>query len=206
MTAIRLAALLLALAPVPASAQLIQDVDAAWLVKVRPGPRQHFSGTAYEGPGRRRADYVVAGDSLVAVRTQDGFTLVVHVGKKGRLTSGWIDSGALVRDDRPAPDASPWLGGWTAWEGRIDIARGPEPRALHAQGFATWGAHRKEAVAHGVNYGEFDTIIRPVDGRVAFSPMAGCDITLRLLGPYLIGSDNGGCGGHNVTFGGVYRR
>ena len=33
-----------------------------------------------------------------------------------------------------------------------------------------------------------------------------CTVTLRLLGPYLVASDNGGCGGMNVHFTGVYRR
>ncbi|MEN3748506.1 hypothetical protein TPR58_15120 [Sphingomonas sp. HF-S3] len=203
---IRLAALLLALAPAPAAAQLIDDIDSAWLAKVRPGPRQHFSGTAEEGPGKRRTESVAAGDLLVAIRTRDRFTLVLHVGKSRRVTSGWIDSRSLARVEPPSPAPSAWLGGWTAWEGRIDITRTTDPAALHAVGYATWGAHRKEAVKLGVNYGEFDVAIRPADGKVAFSPMAGCDITLRLLGPYLIGRDNYGCGGHNVTFGGVYRR
>lgn len=203
---IRLIALLLALAPAPAAAQLFQDIYAAWLVKVRPGPRQHLTGTAADGPGKRQAGSVAAGDLLVAVRTQGRFTLVIHVGSARRVSSGWIDSSTLARVEPPSAAPSAWLGGWTAWEGRIDIRRSTDPDALHAVGYATWGAHRKDAVRHGVNYGEFDVSIRPTADTVTFSPMAGCDIALRLLGPYLIATDNYGCGGHNVTFGGVYRR
>jgi len=36
--------------------------------------------------------------------------------------------------------------------------------------------------------------------------MEVCKATLVLLPPFLVASDNGGCGGMNVRFDGVYRR
>ena len=72
---------------------------------------------------------------------------------------------------------------------------------------ATWRSRDKERVARGaINFGDFEQDIRPSGDRAAFGGAEECQISLRLLGPYLLARDTGNCGGLNVSFTGVYRR
>lgn len=196
--------LLLALAA-PAQAQVVDD--EAELVQVRPGPKRYFTGDQYEGPGKPRAAYVVAGDRLVAGEVRGRFRLVSFVpAGGGRHTTGWIESAALVKVTAPASRLDAWFGYWTGWYADITLARGKQPGILKASGEATYGMHDKDRVARGaINFGDFDGEGKP-SGDLITIVSDGCEVALRLLGPYLLAVDNGNCGGLNVSFSGVYRR
>jgi hypothetical protein len=56
-----------------------------------------------------------------------------------------------------------------------------------------------------VNIGELDGVAR-VDKDTLRYEDEFCKVTLRLQGGGLQAEDNYGCGGHNVTFGGEYRK
>ncbi|NML07961.1 hypothetical protein [Sphingomonas sp. G-3-2-10] len=200
----RLAGLFVLLA-VPAQAQVVGD-DAE-LVQVRPGPKRHFNGDQYDGPGKVRAAYVVAGDRLVAGEVRGKYRLVTFVpAGGGRHTTGWIESAALTRVSLPRATPASWIGDWTGWYADIAIARGARRGVLKASGEATYGMHDKDRVARGaINFGSFDGEAQPSGDRILFSDEL-CTVSLRLLGTYLLATDNGNCGGLNVSFSGVYRR
>jgi hypothetical protein len=201
----RLAGLFVLLA-VPAQAQVVGD-DAE-LVQVRPGPKRHFNGDQYDGPGKVRAAYVVAGDRLVAGEVRGNYRLVTFVpAGGGRHTTGWIESAALTKVALPQPAQASWVGNWTGWYAEIAIVRGKQPDTLKASGEATYGMHDKDRVARGaINFGDFDGEGQPSGNRLTIVSDERCTVDLRLLGPYLLAVDNGNCGGLNVSFSGVYRR
>lgn len=205
MIARRLAAALLPLLALPAQAQVVGD-DAE-LVQVRPGPKRHFNGDQYDGPGKARAAYVVAGDRLVGGEVRGKYRLVTYVpAGGGRHTTGWIETAALTKIAPPPPGPASWLGDWTGWYADIAIARGKQPGTLKASGEATYGMHDRDRVARGaINFGDFEGEARPSGNAITFVS-DGCEVDLRLLGPYLLAVDNGNCGGLNVSFSGVYRR
>ncbi len=190
---------------------------AAELVEIVPGPKRYFhAGDEREGcpaptAACRRKGYVVAGDRLVAWEAKGVLTRVSYLAPgSDRPSEGWIESAALLRVAVAPPRAADWLGGWTGWESEIDITRGAKPGTLHIGGNATWGAHDPDRVKRGgVNFGMLAADVpAPKGDRLAFadSEETDCRVALRLLGPYLVASDNGRCGGMNVTFSGVYRK
>jgi hypothetical protein len=86
-------------------------------------------------------------------------------------------------------------------------------------GEATWGAFDPERVKRGaINLGSFDATATPSASDVSFTvgeestlPIdrgseSDCKVWMRLLGPYLLVSDNMNCGGMNVSFDGLYWR
>ena len=90
-------------------------------------------------------------------------------------------------------------------------------------GDATWGAGDPDRVKRGgVNIGDFSATVALAGGHLAFlvgdegkplpydakraSDEMLCGLRLWRTGPYLVVADNLQCGGHNVTFTGVYRR
>lgn len=203
---IRAIAMLLAVAPGAATAQVTGD-DAE-LVQVRPGPKRHFNGDQDDGPGKVRAAYVVAGDRLVAGAIRGKYRLVTFIAAgRSRPTTGWIEIAALAKVAMPAPRLDAWLGNWSGWHADIEIARGGTRDMLKASGEATYGMDDKDRVARGaINFGDFDGQARPTGDRLTIGADESCTVRLRLLGPYLLAVDNNNCGGLNVSFTGVYRR
>ncbi len=198
--------------------QTVPDAPAPQgrLVQVKPGPKRYFylgdearRGCPARLPACRRKAYVVPGDQLVATEARGPFTRVVHVAP-GRTdpTQGWIESDALLPIAPPAAKPGSWLGKWAAWDNKIEIKRGARPGTLRISGTALWGGRDPERVARGgVHVGEIDGDA-PLRGETVVHDYrdTGCEVRLKLLGPYLLAEDNGLCGGANVSFGGVYRR
>jgi hypothetical protein len=189
----------------------------AELVEIAPGPNRYFhAGDEREGcpaltAACRRKGYVVAGDRLVAWEAKGPLTRVTYLAPGAdRPSEGWVESAALRRVALTPPKAADWLGGWSGWESEIDITRGTRPGTFHLGGNATWGSHDPDRVKRGgVNFGMFSADLPEPKGNalaLADSEEPDCRIALKLLGPYLVASDNGRCGGMNVSFGGVYRR
>jgi hypothetical protein len=105
-----------------------------------------------------------------------------------------------------------WLGTWAGHSNgngqSITIVRKPDGR-LGVNGVATWGGNDPGKVARGqVNLGAFEATMLPTGDRATFqaSDNRACTIGLHLTGATLLATDNGACGGMNVTFGGAYHR
>lgn len=141
------------------------------------------------------------------------------------LAAGLTGLGAAQGKDKATDGRAAWIGEWSAGAEQ-DIAISRDTNAmLKVEGFASWGASDPERVKIGaVNIGEFsvsvpedwigpdnDTMafVARVDGTAAPYEQADqydCALILRLKGDHLHVEDNMMCGGHNVTFNGVYQR
>ncbi|HEX7956001.1 MAG TPA: hypothetical protein VF508_03610 [Pyrinomonadaceae bacterium] len=168
--------------------------------------RVYFQGDEEGCPGPaakcRQKAYVVPGDQLLVSRTFGDWVCAWFQPARGPETVGWLPAERLGVTE---PDANPrpafWLGAWRFYDNSLTLARGKRAGALRVEGAATWV---------GVNPG--NAHVGEVSGEAAPAGNAlkieyeECHVTLRLVGPYLVASDNKQCGGLNVTFDGVYRR
>ena len=184
------------------------DSDAFKLARVegRRGSRVYFQGDGEGCPGPaprcRQKAYVVPGDQLLVSRTFGDWVCAWYQPARGPETVGWLPAERL---GVTAADANPrltfWLGDWKFYDDSLRLSRGKGPGSIHVEGAATW---------FGVNPGNVH--VGEVSGEDAPTGNAlkieyeECLVTLRLVGPYLVASDNKQCGGVNVTFDGVYRK
>lgn len=97
------------------------------------------------------------------------------------------------------------VGTWNFYDNEIRIKKGVKPNTFKVSGEAFWKGlgdnihtgeldHEGVLVGNELKLGEDDT------------DEYACKVTLKLVGKYLIVSDNLNCGGANVTFSGVYQR
>jgi hypothetical protein len=149
--------------------------------------------------------YVVLGDTVLTGRRRGAYTCAFYPNRGGG-TAGW------VRSDRLAPlpvGEAVALGAWAGrWRNGDDTIRlQVKGSALTAEGDAYWPSANPtpEERPGGPNVGNFSGVAKPAANRVEFSDDV-CKVKLSLVGQWLLASDNGGCGGMNVTFTGVYSR
>jgi len=168
--------------------------------------------------------FVVPGDLLLVGPDMDDFAcgtfispMARRVKNQFRETIGFVSLSELkvVNTARPSPPA--WSGTWyRSAEAEIRIEQ-EEVGKLRIAGQATYGALDPDRVKRGsVNIGALEgTIPLPNANMIALgegydgtTPLGDdrseCRARLRLFGPYLVVEDNGGCGGNNVSFTGVY--
>lgn len=170
--------------------------------------------------------FVVPGDLLLVGPGMDDFACATYISPqmrrvqgKFRDTIGFVPLAELR--EVPVLPASPsdWSGHWfRSAEAEIRI----EPDAsggMKIAGQATYGAHDPERAQRGaVHIGDLEGVAsapRPNmiaigEGYDGSQPPGGdrseCRARLRLFGHYLVVEDNGGCGGNNVSFTGIYVR
>ena len=205
-------------------APFAQDGGDMTLMRVAPGaPRAHFIADADSGvkgcpsaaPACRLKNFLVPGDEVIAGRPQDGFICVTFRAPRAKETSGFLPQAALQETAAPALKLSDWAGKWNRVEASIEI-KAADGR-LAVTGDATYGAGDPRRVrSGGVNIGSIEGVAAPKGNVAALgegydgvkAPEAGdnadCLVRLRLFGRYLAVEDNMNCGGHNVTFTGVY--
>jgi hypothetical protein len=149
----------------------------------------------------RRDGYVIGGDVVLASAEVNGFRCVYAGTAKGDLAAGFLPATEL----EPVSDAAPaepqaFEGRWRHL-GENEIVFTRSGGALTARGQATYDT----GVPGGVNTGEFEGPVTLQDGTVRYAG-EGCTVSARLRGPFLVVEDKNGCGGLNVSFGGVYTR
>lgn len=170
--------------------------------------------------------FVVPGDLVLAGPDMEDFACATYISpdvrrvrNQFRDTIGFLPLSALTEVKTETPDVQDWFGTWhRSAEAEIWINR-YIPGKLKIGGWATYGALDPERVKRGaVNIGDLDAIIdnpkgnmiaigEGYDGTKPFGDdRSECRARLRLFGPYLVVEDNGGCGGNNVRFTGVYMR
>jgi len=185
------------------------------LARVRPGAKAIFyHDSEVEGcpaPTARcqRRAYVVGGDVVLVGPAQGGLIKAAFSDRGGRPTEGWILRSMVEPIPTPRAAPSAWLGNWSYDEASIDITRGTRPGRIKASGIATWGMHDPERVKiGGIHTGDFEDEGSITGDRILFDDSSddACQVSMRLIGPYLVVADNGDCGGMNVTFSGFYRR
>lgn len=189
-----------------------RDAQEFGLARIRgeKGARVYFYGEEEGCPGPaakcRQKAYLIPGDEVVTSRTFGDWVCAWYQPARGSETVGWLAADRLAAvESAAAPTLASWLGTWNFYSNEVRLSRGARAGVLRVEGEATWV---------GVNPGNVHT--GELSGEAA--PAAGvlnlgggeeeydCRATLRLVGPYLLISDNKQCGGVNVTFDGVYRR
>lgn len=186
--------------------------------------RTYFLRNASDAPGCPSADaacrlkaYLVPGDEVVVWSHDGEYACASFNGAKGRVTTGFLPTAALVFADSAARDLDGWLGTWTRVEAEIRIEAAGEDRVV-VSGDATWGAEDPERVERGgVHIGTIDPTTVAIGGESVVRFATGeepddpedeyrCRVSLQLLGDRLLVSDNFQCGGANVSFSGTYVR
>lgn len=214
--------MLLAVAAPAFAGDLFADAVAVqhWkLARVRPSGRTYFYQEEKQGcpavtEGCQRKAYVVHGDLVLIGDVRGALVKAAYTNSHGAPTTGWLPLASVELAAAPPQGEAAWIGEWSYDETTIDIERGSRAGRLKASGSALWGTHDPDRVRRGgVHVGEFADEAALKGDRILFGasqPSTAddyvCHVSLRLIGPYLVGADNLNCGGANVSFMGVYRR
>ena len=94
-----------------------------------------------------------------------------------------------------------WLGTWRHYDDKIVLKHAGD--ILNAEGEAYWPGKN----VMPANEGALAGTAKPAGNRLHFGGGAqGCEVDMALAGSFLVVADNHGCGGHNVSFTGIYTR
>ena len=174
-------------------------------VRGRRGERAYFhkddDGCPAAGAKCRERAYLVAGNEVVVSRTYGDFACAWYQPARGPERVGWIETARLdlsAAAARPAP--ARFVGQWTHYENFIDLRPGRGAGRLKVEGQAYW-----HGLGDNVHVGELAGEVAP-SGHTFVYEDDTCRVTARLVGAYLVVSDNKQCGGVNVSFDGVYRK
>ena len=182
------------------------------LAKVVGAGRLYFQNDTGACPSEaavcRQRAYVVAGNVVLTGQSAGPYICAFFPNRVGG-SAGYVPASRLT--PLPVPAAPPlraWVGHWADGDDTIDLkAKGA---ALVADGAACWpSCHVSlQQAPGGPNVGELTGTATPKGRTVVFTDddPTGCTATLTLVGDLLSVSDNGGCGGMNVSFTGVYSR
>ena len=181
------------------------------LAKVTGAPRTYLrTDTAPcpdDGAACRGRAYLVPGDTVLTWPARVPYVCALFPGKGGR-SSGYVRSDEIAAQPTPAPALAAWAGRWVS--GDDSIALRVQGVQLTASGEAYWpSAHPSlKDRPGGPNLGDMTGTAAPRGNSVVFEGAHpdDCRVKLTLLPPYLLASDNDNCGGHNVSFTGVYQR
>jgi hypothetical protein len=164
--------------------------------------------------------YVVRGDEVLITGRKEGAICAVYYSGKGNETSGWLKSDDFDISEKPELKPRDWVGKWSKGEwGNLELSAGKNDW-LSVSGDALWAANAEAMKNGGVNVGEVAGNAPVENGILGFTmtgdetylPFSGakefdCAIRLRMVGEnYLLAEDNNNCGGHNVSFTGLYAR
>jgi hypothetical protein len=173
------------------------------------GDRIYFHGDGNErcpdDQSCRLKTYVVRNDEIIVSRTFGKFACSWFQPHKGNETVGWIETDRLAwRGSIRPPAELDWLGEWRdAYENFIRISKSKEAGMLAIKGEATWGAGSR------THTGELDYDAKPSADQMNFgdgTDERDCQVTMHLVGKFLVVGDNLHCGGANVSFSGVYQK
>jgi hypothetical protein len=156
-----------------------------------PGPGAACRGSAFAEPGQ----VLLLGDS------RPGYVCAFAAGRMpGNV--GWIPVARLqpaTQPIDPTPPLASWLGSWR--QGDDTIALAAEGDRISAEGEAYWPARN----IMPANEGAFAGAATPSGNRLRIVSH-DCEVEMLLAGPFLVVTDNQMCGGHNVSFLGIYIR
>jgi hypothetical protein len=145
--------------------------------------------------------YLITGDEVLVSRTYGQWICGWYQPKKGGETVGWLRADKLVISaPSPRPALEGWVGLWKYAGKSLDIRREDKSASLKVKGYAIW-----QGVGANVHVGGVEAAAQP-QGNELVLVEEECQVSLKLVGDYLVANDNSGCGGVNVRFNGVFRR
>lgn len=154
----------------------------------------------------RTKSYVIPNDEVIVSRNFGTWACSWYQPKKGAETVGWLALDKLeFKETNPNPAQNDWLGAWNYAGNSIEIGKSETADLLTITGNAFW-----KGLGDNIHVGELDDSAKPAGSELKIGESEtgedDCKVTMRLLGRYLVVSDNLRCGGVNVTFSGVYQK
>lgn len=152
----------------------------------------------------REKSYIIPTDEVIVSRKYGNWVCAWYQPKKGSETVGWIrtDSLEFVKIKQSLADI---YGSWYFYDNEIRIKKGAKPDAFAVTGEAFW-----KGLGDNIHTGELDHEGKMFGNILKLGEQEtdeyACKVSIRLLGKFLIVSDNMNCGGANVSFSGVYQR
>jgi hypothetical protein len=150
----------------------------------------------------RQKAYLVANDVVFAGPPNQGFRCAYYGSASGKIVAGFMpveNLRALVEDNALSIDFV--VGTWK-YESDSIVIKAAAPGRISGDGQAYYqtvneGSFSAQAP---IAAGQKELVFREGDDE------ASCVVKLHRRGPYLIASDNGNCGGLNVSFNGIYTK
>lgn len=196
----------------------LPDLSAVYQARVKSGGSRHERVLCGEPSTVACADGspVEPGDILLVRERAGDFVRASIVDARGRADEGWIKGDQIERLPLAYESGLGWEGEWVSHDNLdpriIRFRKVGSGQTYDVDGSATYGQNDPWRVTHGgVNLGDFQgRIVVQNDGAAlvegdAESEPFNCKVKFHKLGLFLIVADNGQCGGHSVTFSGVYR-
>lgn len=180
------------------------------VVKGKKGEKIFFYGDDEDCPNGKNCrlkSYVIPNDEVIVSRKFGNFACAWYQPKKGAETVGWISLESLEFSEKPQViRKEDWTGIWNFYDSEIKIAAAGKENVYKITGNAFW-----QGLGEGnIHIGELGGEAKIVETNLEYGEGDGgeydCKVTMRLVGKYMIVSDNLNCGGVNVTFSGVYRK
>jgi hypothetical protein len=149
----------------------------------------------------RMRSYLVTGNQVLVSRRYGSWICSWYQPLKGSETVGWLPVDSLVISEHPAsPALEKWIGRWKYYDQSLNILRDSKSGFLTVTGDAIW-----RGLGDNVHVGSVAAGSLP-QGNELILVEEECRVTLKLVGDYIVASDNSECGGVNVRFNGVYRK
>jgi len=169
------------------------------------GARTHFLSDDDNCPSAdakcKLKSYLIPGNQVLISRQYGSWVCSWYQPRKGSETVGWLPVESLSVYEHPArPSLEKWVGLWKYYDQTLNVKRGGKADSLMVKGDATW-----RGLGDNVHVGSVAATARP-QGNELILMEEDCRVALKLVGDFLVVSDNSQCGGANVRFNGVYRR
>ena len=169
------------------------------------GARTHFYSDDENCPSAdakcRLKSYVVPGDQVLVSRQYGSWVCSWYQPRKGHETVGWLPAESLsIYEPDARPGLAEWLGLWNYYDNTLNVRRGGKTGFLTVKGDALW-----RGLGDNVHVGAVAAEAQP-QGNELILVEEECRVVLKLVGDFLLASDNSECGGANVRFNGVYKR
>ena len=149
----------------------------------------------------RMRSYLITGNQVLVSRRYGSWICSWYQPLKGSETVGWLPVESLVISEHPAsPALEKWIGRWKYGDQSLNIRRDSKSGFLMVKGDAIW-----RGIGDNVHVGSVEARSLP-QGNELILIEEECRVTLKLVGDYIVASDNSECGGMNVRFNGVYRK